>query len=81
MFLRLVERLRWRCGSSRLRAVVRELLLQLFEGRSLFVRGHAVSLVSPVAEVYQLATLGAERAVRVIFQVNGLFAVRTLHHE
>jgi hypothetical protein len=51
----------------------------LFErGRGL-LRGNLVLLVGPRAEVDQLAALGAERAVRVLFPGDGSVTGRALH--
>ena len=47
-------------------------------GRGL-VGGHRVLFVGPRAEVYELATLGAEGAMRVAFPLDGFTADGTLH--
>ena len=54
-------------------------LLNAFDRGRGFRRRHAVIFVGPVAEVDELATLRAERAVWIIFPSDGLFADRTLH--
>ena len=56
-------------------------MLRLFERGAFVVCGDTIVFVSPVAEVYQFATFGAERAVRVIFPLDVLFAFRALHKE
>jgi hypothetical protein len=54
-------------------------VLCLFERGAFVLCGDTVVFVSPVAEVNQFAAFGAERAVRVIFPLDGLFASRALH--
>lgn len=56
-------------------------LLCLFERGAFVVCGDTVVFVSPVAEVDQFAALGAERAVRVIFPLDGLFASWAFLHK
>ena len=41
--------------------------------------GHAVLFVGPAAKIYQLAAFGTERAMWVVFPLDGLTAGRTLH--
>jgi hypothetical protein len=57
------------------------LLADLFGRWAFFVRGHAIIFVSPVAEVYELATFGAERTMRIVRPLDGLVADRTLLHK
>jgi hypothetical protein len=45
----------------------------------LFTR-HAVLVVDPVAKIHQLAALGAERAMRIVFPLDWLLAGWTLSH-
>ncbi len=59
--------------------ILRFALLHLFERGAFVVGGDAIVFVSPVAEVYQLAAFGTERAVRVIFPPDWLFAFRAFH--
>ena len=54
-------------------------MLSLFEHGAFVMGGDAIVFVSPVAEVNQLAAFGTERAVRVIFPLDGLFAFRAFH--
>jgi len=42
---------------------------------------NTVFLVGPFAEIYQLASFGAEGAVRIVLQLNGLTTGRTLHRK
>ena len=53
-------------------------LLFTFSRRRGFGRD-AILFVGPAAEVYQLAALGAERAVGVILPFGGIITGRTIH--
>jgi hypothetical protein len=55
------------------------IMLRLFKRGEFVVCGDTIVFVSPVAEVDEFAAFGAERAVRVIFPLDGLFAFRALH--
>src|ERR1041384_5343051 len=57
------------------------LLPDLFSRRAFVLRGHAIVFVGPMAEVYELAAFGAERAVRIVGPLDGLVTGRTALHD
>jgi hypothetical protein len=53
----------------------------VFERGAFVLRGDAIVLVRPVAEVDQFAAFGAKGTMRIIAPLDGLVAVRTLLHK
>ena len=55
-------------------------IFQVVYGRR-WVAGDAVLFVGPLAEIYQLASLGAEGTEWIVLPLGGLTTGRTLHKE